>query len=125
MQTQRLAVANDMASADGLDDIQARTFCLLGDRECSEGSVWEAARFADDNGLERLLAIVEVSGLEQSDPAPCGHDISVLAGPIGRQVRVFRVGVTGKPRSSTPKELLELDRLSRTAIEREALAAAA
>jgi transketolase len=77
---QGLAVANGMALADRMDGVQARIFCLLGDGECSEGSIWEAAQFAADNGLERVVAIVDVNGLEQSGPAPYGHDTSVLAG---------------------------------------------
>jgi len=77
---QGLAVANGMALADRMDGLQARIFCLLGDGECSEGSVWEAAQFAADSALERVVAIVDVNGLEQSGPAPYGHDTSVLAG---------------------------------------------
>jgi transketolase len=76
---QGLAAVNGMALADRLDGIEARHFCLLGDGECSEGSVWEAAQFAADNGLEQVVAIVDMNGLEQSGPAPYGHDSSVLA----------------------------------------------
>lgn len=77
---QGLSVANGMALADRMDGIQARIFCLLGDAECSEGSVWEAAQFAADNRLERVVAIVDVNALGQSGPAPYGHDTSVLEG---------------------------------------------
>jgi transketolase len=77
---QGLSVANGMALADRLDGIEARTFCLLGDGECSEGSVWESAQFTADNGLNRVIAIVDANGLEQSGPAPYGHDTSVVAG---------------------------------------------
>jgi len=77
---QGLSVANGMALADRMDGIEARIFCLLGDGECSEGAVWEAAQFAADNGLERVVAIVDINGLEQSGPAPYGHDTSVMAG---------------------------------------------
>lgn len=76
---QGLSVANGMALADRMDGIEARVFCLLGDGECSEGAVWEAAQFAADNGLERVVAVVDVNGLEQNGPAPYGHDTSVLA----------------------------------------------
>ncbi len=76
---QGLSVANGMALADRMDGIQARIFCLLGDGECSEGSVWEAAQFAADNHLDHLIAIVDMNGLEQSGPAPSGHDTGVLA----------------------------------------------
>ncbi len=77
---QGLAAVNGMALADRLDGIDARLFCLLGDGECSEGSVWEAAQFAADQQLERVVAIVDMNGLEQSGPAPYGHDSAVLAG---------------------------------------------
>jgi len=77
---QGLAIANGMALANRMDAIEARVFCLLGDGECSEGSVWEAAQFAADQGLDRVVAIVDANGLEQSGPAPYGHDTSVVAG---------------------------------------------
>ena len=76
---QGLAAVNGMAVADRLDRIEARHFCLLGDGECSEGSVWEAAQFAAEHKLERVIAIVDMNGLEQSGPAPYGHHSSVLA----------------------------------------------
>jgi transketolase len=77
---QGLAAANGMALANRLDGIDARIFCLMGDGECSEGSVWESAQFAADKGLAGVVAVVDVNGLEQSGPAPYGHDTSVLAG---------------------------------------------
>ena len=76
---QGLPAANGMALANRLDGIAARVYCLLGDGECSEGSVWEAAQFASLNQLANLVAIVDVNGLGQSGPAPYGHDTSVLA----------------------------------------------
>ena len=36
-----------------------KTFVILGDGECNEGSVWEAAMFAVANGLSNLVAIVD------------------------------------------------------------------
>jgi|GEM_PF-18806 len=76
---QGLAAVNGMAIADRLDGIEARHFCLLGDGECSEGSVWESVQFAADYKLERVIAIVDMNGLEQSRPAPYAHDSAVLA----------------------------------------------
>lgn len=76
---QGLSAANGMALANRLDAIDARVYCLLGDGECSEGSVWEAAQFASLNRLANLVAIVDVNGLGQSGPTPYGHDTSVLA----------------------------------------------
>ncbi len=77
---QGLAAANGMALADRLDGIDARIYCLMGDGECSEGSVWEAAQFAALQGLDALVAIVDVNGLEQSGPTPYRDQSAVLAG---------------------------------------------
>jgi transketolase len=76
---QGLAAANGMALANRLDAIDARIFCLLGDGECSEGSVWEAAQFASLNHLSNLVAIVDVNGLGQSEAAPYDHDTATFA----------------------------------------------
>jgi transketolase len=76
---QGLPAANGIALANRLDGIDAQIFCLLGDGECSEGSVWEAAQFASLNDLSNLVAIVDVNGLGQSDWTPYRHDTGVLA----------------------------------------------
>ncbi|HET6498453.1 MAG TPA: transketolase [Coriobacteriia bacterium] len=39
-------------------------YCLLGDGECQEGQVWEAAMFAAHERLENLVAIVDRNGLQ-------------------------------------------------------------
>jgi transketolase len=41
-----------------------RAAVLLGDGECNEGSVWEAAMFAAAQRLDRLLAVVDYNGLQ-------------------------------------------------------------
>ena len=76
---QGLAAANGIAMANRMDNIHARVFCLLGDGECSEGSVWEAAQFAALNNLSNLVAIVDVNALGQSGFTPYRHQISVYA----------------------------------------------
>lgn len=40
-----------------------RSFVLLGDGECNEGSVWEAAMFAAHHRLSNLCAIIDRNGL--------------------------------------------------------------
>ena len=75
---QGLAAASGIAAANRLDGIDARVFCLMGDGECSEGSVWEAAQFASLNRLTNLVAIVDVNALGQSDFTPYRHESSVL-----------------------------------------------
>ncbi|MDA8384058.1 MAG: transketolase [Betaproteobacteria bacterium] len=76
---QGLAAANGLALANRLDRIDARVYCLLGDGECSEGSVWEAAQFAALNHLQGIVAIIDLNGLGQSGPTPFRHDAEVLA----------------------------------------------
>ncbi|MFO7929199.1 MAG: transketolase [Candidatus Humimicrobiaceae bacterium] len=41
-----------------------KVFCLLGDGECSEGSVWEAAMAASHHKLDNLVAIVDRNRLQ-------------------------------------------------------------
>ncbi|MEJ2650552.1 MAG: transketolase [Gammaproteobacteria bacterium] len=76
---QGLSAANGIAMANRLDGLDARVYCLLGDGECSEGSVWEAAQFAALTKLSGLVAIVDVNALGQSGPTPYGHHTSVFA----------------------------------------------
>jgi transketolase len=75
---QGLSAANGIALANRLDGIDANVFCLLGDGECSEGSVWEAAQFASLHQLSRVVAIVDMNGLAQTGPAPYDHDPTVF-----------------------------------------------
>ena len=41
-----------------------RVYTLLGDGECEEGQVWEAAMFAGNHALDNLLAVVDHNGLQ-------------------------------------------------------------
>jgi len=41
-----------------------RSFCILGDGELQEGSVWEAVMAAGSMGLDNLVAIVDRNGLQ-------------------------------------------------------------
>lgn len=61
---QGLAVANGMALADRLSKKDHRIYCLLGDGECEEGEVWEAAMSAAHYKLDSLCAIVDENGLQ-------------------------------------------------------------
>lgn len=75
---QGLPAACGIALANRLDGIDGRVYCLLGDGECSEGSVWEAVQFAALNKLSGLVAIADINGLGQSEPAPYDHDLSAF-----------------------------------------------
>jgi len=61
-------------------EASSRVYCLLGDGEIAEGSVWEAAEIASYHAVDNLCAIVDLNGLGQSGPALHGHDGAALAG---------------------------------------------
>jgi transketolase len=54
-----LGIGAGMALAARLDGKEHLTVILLGDGECYEGSIWEAALFAGHQKLSRLVAIVD------------------------------------------------------------------
>ena len=54
-----LPIANGMALANKIREINSRVFVLMSDGECNEGSVWEAAMFAAQHELQNLTAIVD------------------------------------------------------------------
>src|SRR5579859_7159790 len=74
---QGLGVGVGMALCARLDNLDYRTYVLMGDGECAEGSVWEAANLAGINHLNNLVAIVDANRLGQSDPTAVGHDVEV------------------------------------------------
>ena len=45
-----------------------RVYSILGDGECGEGQVWEAAMFASHYKLDNLVAFVDVNGLQIDGP---------------------------------------------------------
>ena len=59
-----LAIAAGAALARKLEGRAGRTFVLLSDGECNEGSVWEAAMFASGRKLDSLVAIVDYNKLQ-------------------------------------------------------------
>jgi len=56
---QGLSAANGMALAGRMDKISYHVYCLLGDGECQEGQVWEAAMTSGHHKLDNLTAIVD------------------------------------------------------------------
>ena len=61
---QGISAACGMALAAKLDQKDYRVYTVLGDGECEEGEVWEAAMFAAHKGLDNLTVIVDVNGLQ-------------------------------------------------------------
>ena len=61
---QGLSIAAGAAAGLKLAGKPQRVFCLLGDGECEEGQVWEAAMWAAHEGLDNLVAIVDRNHLQ-------------------------------------------------------------
>ncbi|XP_061592025.1 transketolase-like protein 2 [Cololabis saira] len=61
------------------DKSSYRVYCMLGDGECAEGSVWEAMAFASHYHLDNLVAILDVNRLGQSEPTPLQHDMDTYS----------------------------------------------
>jgi len=72
---QGLPIALGMALAMRMDGIAARVWCLLGDSEVAEGSVWEAMENASHHGADNLIAIVDVNRLGQRGPTMLEWDL--------------------------------------------------
>ena len=61
---QGLSIAAGTACGLALDGKEGSVFALLGDGECEEGQVWEAAMFAGNHALDNLVAVVDHNGLQ-------------------------------------------------------------
>ncbi len=61
---QGLSCAVGMALASKLDSSGVKVFAILGDGECDEGQIWEAAMAARHYSLDNLIAIVDLNGLQ-------------------------------------------------------------
>src|SRR5215831_11982097 len=63
---QGLSAGLGNALASRVDNIAFNAYVLLGDGECAEGSVWEAANLAGYYKTQNLYAIVDVNGQGRS-----------------------------------------------------------
>ena len=63
-----LGVGAGMAKALKLAGNPARVFVLLSDSECDEGTVWEAALFAQHHELANLTAIIDYNKIQSLAP---------------------------------------------------------
>ncbi|NUW42343.1 transketolase [Nonomuraea rhodomycinica] len=80
---QGLPVGVGMAMAGRLERLPYRVWVLCGDSELAEGSVWEAAEHAGDEGLANLTLIVDVNRLGQRGPTRHGWDTGAYARRFG------------------------------------------
>lgn len=62
-----LGIAAGLALSAKMDKKDFLTFVLIGDGECYEGSVWEAAMFAGHHKLDNLVGILDKNGICSTD----------------------------------------------------------
>jgi transketolase len=83
---QGLSIALGLALAAQLDAATWRTYCLLGDGECEEGQVWEAAMAAPKWDLDNLCAIVDFNKVQQTSSV---DEILPTLNPLPEKWRAF------------------------------------
>ena len=80
-----LSVAAGMALGGKKDNADWRVYCVLGDGECDEGSVWEAALQAHQFKLDNLVAIIDHNRMQSLDF--CENTLALE--PFGDKWRAF------------------------------------
>ncbi|MGW2148998.1 transketolase [Nonomuraea bangladeshensis] len=80
---QGLPVGVGVALAARMERLPYRVWVLCGDSELAEGSIWEAAEHAGDEGLANLTVIVDVNRLGQRGPTRHGWDTGAYARRFG------------------------------------------
>lgn len=53
------SVAVGFALSNKINNIKSKVYCLIGDGECNEGSIWEAAMVASHHKLDNLILILD------------------------------------------------------------------
>lgn len=75
---QGLSIAAGMAYVGkNYDKASYRVYCLIGDGEAAEGSIWEALHFSSHYKLDNLCAIFDINRLGQSEPTSLQHNMEV------------------------------------------------
>ena len=87
---QGLSGAIGMALARDRLGLDFRVFCLLGDGECQEGQIWEAAMYAGVHRIRSLVAIVDYNKVQLAETVARTLDLE----PLEEKWRAFRWQVT-------------------------------
>ena len=82
---QGFCVAIGMALAGKMDNKEYTVYCLMGDGEQDEGSIWEGAMFASHHKLENLCAIIDYNGLQQDGK----HEDIIKLEPLKKKYEAF------------------------------------
>ncbi|MBM2826604.1 MAG: transketolase subunit [Dehalococcoidia bacterium] len=102
---QGLSFGIGTAKAGRLDNKDYRVYVLLGDGECQEGQVWEAAMAAGKYKLDTLTAIVDRNGIQNDDRV----EVQMHVEPLADKWRAFGWHVIEADGHSIPSLLSGID----------------
>ncbi len=85
-----ISIACGMALANKKDGNKNRVFAIVGDGECDEGCVWEAALFANHNELSNFTVIIDYNKMQSLDF--CENTVKLE--PLADKWRAFGWNVT-------------------------------
>jgi len=83
---QGLSLGIGMALGGRRKGHQYRTFVLLGDGECQEGQIWEAALYAGAHRIKGLIAVIDYNKVQLADTVRETSDLE----PLADKWRAFR-----------------------------------
>ena len=76
---QGFPVACGMALGAKIDQADFRVYALLGDGECNEGSIWEAALIASNLKIDKITALVDRNHKSSYGPMENRNEVNPLA----------------------------------------------
>ncbi len=106
-----IGIAAGMSLAAKLDNKNYRTFAIIGDGECGEGSIWESVMFASKYKLNNLIGIVDRNRLSVTDVIE--EDESVKLDEKFRACGWKCITINGHSFSEISVALSELDKLDK------------
>ncbi len=74
-----LSIGLGMALHPRVTNSDARVFVIMGDGECNEGSVWEAAMSAGKRGLAKLTVLIDYNKYQSYGPTSVVQDLEPFA----------------------------------------------
>jgi transketolase len=74
-----LSIGVGMALSARMEGSQRRVFVIVGDGECNEGAVWEAALSAGNRGLDNLCVLIDYNKYQSYDRTAVVQDLEPLA----------------------------------------------
>ncbi|GIX67302.1 transketolase [Caerostris extrusa] len=91
-----------------IDKANYRVYCIVGDGESAEGSVWEALSFISHYKLDNLVVIFDVNRLGQSEPTPLQHSADVYKARLEAFLDIEnKEGWHGKPLGTQGTEIIK------------------